>query len=155
MPVALSTIPELGSFVDDYARAGFTTAEELAQLSEDEIILLGIAGLKSVRAAKHLAAVKAVLTPPTTTPEEPPVSITAPATAPVPAAPAAYNLRSHPAMSFLDERGQSRVVAFAAGCDRVTDQKAWLDHVYKRAVLAGDPADYLARFARNLALRTL
>lgn len=150
MPVSLSTIPEIGTFVDDYARAGVTTAEELALLTEDDIVLLGIAGLKSVRASKHLAAARAAISPEPTPAEEPTVPLTN-----TPATIQHADLRNHPAMSFLDDRAEARIIAFAKGCERIKDPTAWLDHVYKRALLTGNPGGYLARFARNLTLRSL
>lgn len=141
----LKEIKGLDAVADDYERAGITDAETLARMTVAEVCALDINGIGPARADKHIMACVAAL--------EEPVSETEIVADVAPAKSKGASIAGHPALTYLDQKMAERVMNFADHCKRITDAKAWLDHVLKRCVLSGDPAHAMYKFAKALEIR--
>ena len=149
----LNQIPELANFADDYARLGIETAEDLILLTAEEIADLGIGGIAAARASKHLIACSNALPPKEESVSEPIAETVSVEPKPAKAPKMANPIENHPALAHLNPKDADRVLKFASLCDRVEDPQKWLDSVYRRAVLFGDPVGQMQRFAKNLIIR--
>ena len=141
--ILLIDLPDIGSFADDYTRCDITQATELAAMSVDDVVFLGIGGIGDKKAAQHIAAAKNAI-------ENTPTRAKKKATK---MKESKDSLSGHRGFDYLDAKQADRVKKFAAVNDAVVDPVAWFDHVVLRCELMGDPEHELAKFVRNLELR--
>ena len=139
----IRNIAELGSFTDDYQRAGIEKVEDLAVLTVTDLLALGISGIGETRAEQHIAACKQFLIQHADIATEQPAK----------AKPVQDTLATHPTLAGLEDKQVKRVISYAKNFDGVTDPVEWLDSIGRRAAISGDPEFFMNRFVTNLHLR--